>query len=142
MAAAKQAVSSTVYFVQFDGLSIDVGRESFEVNRGVVDSDTTGMTDGLESSTRIRDTCEPSMTVIVDESTNGAAIDAKLVHGATGLLIWGPKGNAAGKPKYGIWARVDRQDMASKGDRLAFDIVFKNEGNDWEFDYDTNSDMF
>lgn len=140
--AARQGISSLNWYVEFGGVVIDIGRDSFDEGLGNVDSDLTGMTANLETSIRIRKSVEPTMMLIIDEATAGAAIDAALKDGTQGTLIWGPKGNGTGKPKYGIFARVDRTNVAAKGDRVAADIVFKNEGDDWAFNFDINGDTF
>jgi hypothetical protein len=131
---AKQTLDGTIAYVEFDGVEISVDFREFDPGLDEVSVDSTAGDDGLESSHKIRETVEPTMTVLIQDDATGQAIKAKLKHGQTGNLIWGPEGNSTGKEKWGIEARVVVNRALAHDAEQILDITFKNIGRDWLFD--------
>lgn len=131
---AKNTLDGTIAYVEFDGLEISVDYREFDPGLDEVSVDATAGADELESSHKIRETVEPSMTVLIQDDATGQAIKAKLKHGNTGNLIWGSEGNGTGKEKWGIEARVVVNRVLAHDAEQVLDITFKNIGRDWLFD--------
>ena len=131
---AKSTLDGTIAYVEFGGLEISVDFRSFNPNIDEVAVDATAGDDALESSHKIREVIEPTMTILIQDDATGQAIKAALKHGNTGNLVWGPEGNTTGKEKWGIEARVVvNREVAHDAEQI-LDITFKNTGRDWLYD--------
>jgi|SaaInl7_200m_RNA_FD_contig_21_1776474_length_1028_multi_20_in_0_out_0_3 hypothetical protein len=132
---AKSARSANVLYLEFDGLAIDTDFREFDPGIDEILVDSTAGADEVENQHRIRDTVAPTASILVEDSAAGLLIAAKLEHGTTGNLIWGPRGNTAGYPKWGIEARVKKANTAfSHEAEQVFDVEFVNVGREWLFD--------
>lgn len=61
--------------------------------------------------------------------TAGTAVQARMIEGNTGTLLWAPEGTAAGKMKWGIPAIVSKYDMSYPFDNGAkITVEFKSQG--------------
>lgn len=139
--AAKQARSSHVLYLEFDGQSLVTAFRKFDpgVSEDVVDA--TSGADGLSSEHTIRATVAPTGEFLVLDDATGQAIRAKLKVGTTGNLIWGEEGNASGKPRGGITARVKKANIAFSFDgEQVIQVEWSNTSADWL--YDPNSSTF
>lgn len=122
------------YYVEFDGQAITVGLRAFDPGLGEVSADTTAAGDALETQGLIRETIAPTMTVLVDKSATGILIEAVMAMGNTGNLIWGPRGNTSGYPKWGISARVAKSlPVLDHGDEQILEVEFANVGRAWVY---------
>lgn len=83
---------------------------------------------------------DPKVKVIVDDNATGQAIRAVLKMGQEGNLIWGPEGNGAGKPKWGILARCVAAPTARTYDKEAeLEVKFVNLQGTFVFDGRTDT---
>lgn len=138
--AEKQAQKANDLYLEFDGLVIDTDFREFDPGYGSVNTDSTAGADGLQSSLRIRDTVNPTLTILLTDDASGQAIKAKLIQGAKGQFIWGHEGNDTGKPKWGIDAQIDIAGRPHSHDaEQTLDIEFINLGRDWLFDGRTDT---
>lgn len=123
------------YYLEFDGVVIDNDYRSFDPGFEIetVEATAGGSTARSYVPTLIK--VEPSGTFIVDNNANGIAIRAVLKEGNSGNLIWGPEGNAAGKPKWGITANISKSQVAATYDaELELEVTWYNEADDLLFD--------
>ena len=136
---AKNTLDGKSLYLEFDGLVIDTDYRDFDPGLSEVNTDSTAGADDLTSTHKIRDTCVPTLSVLLQGDAAGLAIRAKLAHGAEGNLIWGPRGNTAGLPKWGIEARVASNLPLSHGAEQVLDITFENTGRGWLFDGESDT---
>ena len=130
---AKSARSGHVVYIEFDGVVIDTDFRSFDPGIDSVETSSTAGLDGLESSHLIRETVAPTGQFLI-ETTETAILEA-LEQGNTGNLIWGPEGNAAGKPRWGIEARIKKSNIAFAHDgEQVIDVEWVNTGRTWLYD--------
>ncbi|MBK9122808.1 MAG: hypothetical protein IPM16_06760 [Chloroflexi bacterium] len=88
----------------------------------------------LETEQYIRGKIAPKMTLAYRDSVGGAAVREALLEKTKGILIEGPEGNAAGKPKYGAMLQVKKANAPRKlGKLLVITIEFVNIGSDWVY---------
>lgn len=132
---AKSTRSANVLYIEFDGLAIDTDFREFDPGIDGVYVDSTAGADDLESMHPIRMTANPTGSFLIDDSAAGLAILVKLKEGATGNLIWGPRGNTAGYPKWGIEAEVKKAQATFSHDaEQVLEVEFVNKGRTWLYD--------
>lgn len=116
------------YYLEFDGVVIDNDYRSFDPGFEIETVEGTAGGDSVRLYVPTLIKVEPSGTFIVDNNANGIAIRAVLKEGNSGNLIWGPEGNAAGKPKWGITANISKSQVASTYDaELELEVTWYNE---------------
>ena len=132
---AKATFSGHLLYLEFGGLQIDTDFLEFDPGTAAVTIDSTAGNDGLQSEHTIREAVAPKLKVLLQSDAGGLAIKAALELGVTGNLIWGEEGNAAGKPKWGIEAKVKMSNIAlAHESEQILDVEFMNVGRDWLFD--------
>jgi len=131
---AKTAKDGTSLYLEFGGVVIDTDFRDFDPAITEVSVDSTAGADALTSTHKIRETCVPTLTLLVTGDATGEAIVEALEHGKTGNLIWGPDGNGTGERKYGIEARVVANLPLSHGAEQVLSVTFQNIARDWLFD--------
>jgi hypothetical protein len=126
-------------YVEFAGVALISDARKFD--DGLM-YDTTEASAGGSSIRRFRVTllkAEPKMSVILDDDAAGQTIRAVLKLGQTGSLIWGPQGNSAGQPKYGITAQVSKANTPNEYDKeQEIEVEWINTADDMLFNYDLN----
>lgn len=104
--------------------------------------DNTAGADNLETQQKIRDSVAPKLSLAYRIGTAGDTLRDKLYQGARGRLVWGPEGNAAGKPKWGIECEVKKFAPSHEASKLIeIEIEFVNIGSDFVFNA-ANGDTF
>lgn len=135
-----QARSGHVSYIEFDGLEISIGSRDFDPGTDGIYVDSTAGSDELETQHKIRMTSNPTLKLLLDDSAEGLAIQAKLEEGNTGNLIWGRRGNTAGYAKWGISAEVKKASVVmAHGAEQVLDVEFVNKGREWLFDGRTDT---
>lgn len=88
----------------------------------------------LETQQKIREVIAPKLKMAYRISADGQAVRAKMHQGARGELIWGPEGNAAGKPKWGWLLEVKKLNSPQDSGKLVeIEVEFVNVGVDYLF---------
>jgi len=126
-------------YLEFAGVQINGKFREFDPGLTEVNTDATGGDDALTSTHKLRDTVNPTLRILVQNTTEGNATVAALLHGASGNLIWGPDGNSAGNPKWGIVARVNANTPFKMDQERILEVTFQNEGDDWLFNGNTDT---
>ena len=86
-------------------------------------ADASGGSDTIRTYVHTMDKVEPSFEWVYDSSAAGTALVAVLEPGQEGTLLWGPRGTAAGSPKWGITGRVVKATPDIKYDDVQVDKV-------------------
>jgi len=136
---ADNAKDGKSLYLEFAGVVIDTDYREFDPGLTEVNTDKTAGADALTSTHKLRDTVIPTLSILLKDSVASEAIATALAHGATGNLIWGPDGNTAGEPKWGIEARVVSNVAQSFNAETMMDVTFENNGTDWLFDGRTDT---
>ena len=132
---AKTPRRGNVLFLELNSVDASCAVRSFEDGKSEITTDATSGNDPLESQFFIRDTVAPTGTFLVLDDALGILIRAELEQGREYNLIWGPEGNAAGKPKWGIEARVNTDGPTYEHDtEQVLNVEWTNRGADWLFD--------
>lgn len=137
---AKQSRKGNALYLEFDGVEIGVDFRSFDAGFDAQTVDNTAGDDALVSEFVIREMIKPTAQILVQDDATGQTIAAKLKQGVTGNLVWGPEGNASGKPKWGIEAEVKKSNIpfAHDGEQV-FDVEWINTGRVLLFDGRTDT---
>lgn len=121
------------YYLEFNGVVITGPNRSFTPG----ESDETA--EGSASRSTLRNyvvtltKVEPKGKFIVNSADT--TILAALKKGQSGTLIWGPDGNAAGKTKYGIEARITKSERTKEYDKeQELEVEWVNTADGWTFD--------
>lgn len=98
------------------------------------DTNTEGNTAAgfkLVTEQAIREMIKPKMTLAYRDSVPGAAVRAALAQLTKGILIWGPEGNGAGKPRWGAMLQVKKANPSSEvGKIIKLEVEFLNIGSE------------
>lgn len=129
-------LSGKALYVSFAGTVLSTEQRSFDVNLAQETADATAGADEYRNFVNTVKTIEASLEIVMKEhSTGGSAIKAALAAGAEGTLLWGPEGTAAGKPKYGFYARIsEASETIPFDDVWTKSITFQNAGTALLFD--------
>ena len=94
------------FYLEFVSVPILGDYRKFETGLELetVDGSAGGDTVRVEVATLFK--IRPKLTIIVDNDAYGLAIRAVMKEGQAGNLVWGPYGNTAGLPKWGITCAV------------------------------------
>lgn len=129
-------VSGKGGYLEFDGAGMMTSGREFMVNIEQNTANSTAGADEFENS--VKTTKKVSATlkmVMLTAATGGSTIATKLKPGVTANLLWGFEGNAAGKPKGGIYAHVKKYSRTSPYDGVTtIDVEFEMAGDALLFD--------
>jgi len=100
------------FYVEYDGVAIIGDSRNFDPGFEIETVEGSAGGDAVRNYVPTLIKCEPSGTFIVDNNAAGIAIRAVLKEGNDGNLIWGPEGNATGKPKWGVAANISKAQVA------------------------------
>lgn len=108
---------------------------SFDPGEDADYKDNTAGGHELESQQFIRARVAPKATIGYYEASSGeTVVTESLQQGTSGILIWGPEGDADGKPRKGIQAEIKRCNVtAGKSDLLNAEVEWVNIADDWEY---------
>lgn len=126
---------SDSFYLEFNSVALTSDYREFDdgMEEDTVDGSAGGDDVRVMVQTLIK--VDPSLTIIVDDNAEGQAIRAVLKIGQTGNLIWGPEGNAPGKPKWGISARCTAAPTKRTYDKEAeIEVKFANLQGTFVFD--------
>lgn len=94
------------FYLEFAGVPVLGDYRKFDsgLELETVDGSAGGDSVRVEVATLFK--VRPKLTMIIDNDAYGLAIRAVMKEGQAGNLIWGPYGNTAGLPKWGITCAV------------------------------------
>ncbi len=123
------------FYAEFDGVALKSDYRTFEdgIELETVDGSSGGSTVRKEVATLFK--VAPKLKIVVDNDATGLAIQAVLVEGHSGTLVWGRKGNTAGLPKWGISATVKKSTISNTYDKeKELEVEFYNTADDFVYD--------
>jgi hypothetical protein len=104
-------------YLEYQGVSLVGDERKFDPGLQWDTTEASAGGDAVRVYTKTLLKVEPKLTLIVDTNASGIAQRAVLKLGATGNLIWGPEGNAAGKPKWGVVADIKKSTPSFQYDK-------------------------
>jgi hypothetical protein len=95
------------FYATFKGISmVAIPFRTFDDGLEEEMAEGSGGSDAIRNYVKTLDKIEPSFEWVYDNGTAGTALAAVLEPGQEGTLLWGPRGSAAGLPKWGVTCRV------------------------------------
>ena len=128
-------LTGQILYLTFNGVNLFSDYRSFD--SGMEEDTTEGSAggDAIRVKVKTLDKIEPKLTIVVDDNAAGVTIRNALKVGASGPLIWGYEGNAAGKPKWGVTARITKSYPKETYDKeLELDVEFSVSDGAYLFD--------
>lgn len=104
------------YYLEYDGVAIKGDYRNFDPGFEFDTVEGTAGGDTVRNYVPTLIKVEPSGTFIVDNNAAGIAIRAVLKEGNDGNLVWGPEGNATGKPKWGVACNISKAQVSATYD--------------------------
>lgn len=135
--------SGQALYVEFNGVPIHANHRGLSTSGGAKIEDTTAGADTAESHIVLTTNATFDLTLLDDDAAAGDTIRAELLEGAQGVLTYGPRGNAAGKPKYSCNATITAVAPDYPYDGVVeLKVTFTRNG-DWLANYDADpTDVF
>jgi hypothetical protein len=96
------------FYGEFDSVPFQGDTRLFDdgMEQQTAEASAGGDAIAVEVATMLKAT--PKLKIVVDSDAYGLALAAVLKIGHSGNLIWGPRGNTAGMPKWGLAVTVKK----------------------------------
>lgn len=94
------------FYLEFDGQDLTNDLLRFDDGLVLEQAEATTVGESVRRYISTRYTVAPKAKILLATDATGQAIRGKCKVGTEGLLVWGPEGNEAGQPKWGIVCRV------------------------------------
>lgn len=125
------------FYLEFAGTAITSLYREFDDGMERESSESTAGFDAVRNYVPTLFKVEPKLKAILDDAS--AALE-KFEIGTSGTLIWGPHGNSAGKPKWGIACRVKSAPNKRKYDEaVEIEVGFEVTTGTWTYDGRTDT---
>lgn len=120
------------FYLEFDGVEIKSLYREFEDGMEQESAEATAGNDAVRNYVPTIMKIEPKGKFVLNE---GSAALAKLKLGTSGTLIWGPQGNSAGEPKWGVACRIKSVPVKRKYDgEVELDVSWEPTSGTLAFD--------
>lgn len=126
------------FYLEFNGVAVTGIYRKFDDGMEQESAEATSGTDAVRNYVSTLIKIEPKATVVLNDASSALA---QLKMGTTGTLIWGPQGNGAGKPKWGVAARVKAAPVSRTYD-AEVEIEVTWEVTSGTLTYDGRTDVF
>lgn len=106
-------ISGKNVYVSFAGTALGDSLRNVQISQSQETADATAGADSYRNYVSTVKTVEVTAEAVMKDYANGgSALRSLLAVGSEGTLIIGVEGTAAGKPKFGFFARINQADEA------------------------------